>query len=64
MVTAAQSLVQTDGFRRFFQVFVDDFLGRGEDFLQRHRRGVEDDGVFGGPQGGFGTITVASVAGP
>src|ERR1700761_6034444 len=43
-------------------VAADDLFGFGEDFIEGHRGGIEDDGVFGGAQGGFGAVAVAVVA--
>ena len=40
----------------------DDLFGLGQDLVEGHGGGVEDDGVGGGPEGGFGAVAVAVVA--
>ncbi len=40
----------------------DDLFGAGENLIERHGGGVEDDGVCGGLEGGFGAMAVAVVA--
>ena len=39
----------------------DDLLGAGENLIERHGGGVEDDCVWGGLEGGFGAMAVAVV---
>ena len=40
----------------------DDLFGAGENLIQGHGSGVEDDGVGSGLEGGFGAVAVAVVA--
>ena len=39
-----------------------DLFGAGEDLVEGHGGGVEDDGVGGGLEGRFGAVAVAVVA--
>jgi hypothetical protein len=40
----------------------DNLLGAGENLVQRHGSGVEDDGIGGWLEWGFGTVAVAVIA--
>jgi len=43
-------------------VGADDLFGAGQNLIERHGCGVEDDGVRGRLEGGFGAVAVAVVA--
>jgi hypothetical protein len=45
-----------------WQVGADDLFGAGQHLVERHGGGVEDDGVWGGLERGFGAVAVAVVA--
>jgi hypothetical protein len=45
-----------------WQVGADDLFGAGENLIERHGGGVEDDCVLSGLEGGFGAVAVAVVA--